>query len=346
MIRPVSGTPLSYPPDPIEWDTFAGQHARGTLYHQWRWCDFAGAVFGFKVHLLSERGAGGSLIGVFPVVEQRSILFGRRFVSLPFLNYGGPLGTTAEVEASLIDRASRLAKGSGATQLEVRDTVPRQGFATRSDKVTLELALPGSVDALGKALGSKLRSQVRRADRESPEVACGGFELVHEFYPVFAATMRDLGTPVYPRRFFTEMLARLGADCTVVIVRLRGRPAAAALLTHFRDRTEIPWAASLHELRATSVNMRLYWECLVHAIGRGSRVFDFGRSTVDAGTYRFKLQWGSQPRQLYWIYPLAPAGAPAGGHGQWLARAQSAWSRLPLPVANALGPWVSPGLPW
>ena len=132
----------------------------------------------------------------------------------------------------------------------------------------------------------------------------------------------------------------------MVVVRLRGQPAAAALLTHFRERTEIPWAASLHELRATSVNMRLYWECMTHAIERGSRCFDFGRSTVDAGTYRFKLQWGGQPRPLYWVYPLEPAGPAAGGHGRLISRAQAAWSQLPRPVANTLGPLISPGLPW
>lgn len=328
------------------WDALVDAHPRATLYHTWRWSEFASSIFGFELHRLAEVDTAGRLTGVLPLVEQRSRPFGRRLVSLPFFNYGGPLADSADTELSLIRKAGALARCRGVPTLELRDSAPRTGFATRTDKVTLELALPDSADDLGKALGSKLRSQVRRADRESPQVAFGGSDLVDEFYPVFAATMRDLGTPVYPRRFFTEMLARLGADCTVVIVRLHGRPAAAALLTHFRDRTEIPWAASLHELRATSVNMRLYWECLVHAIGRGSRVFDFGRSTVDAGTYRFKLQWGSQPRQLYWIYPLAAADAPAAGQGRLLARAQAAWSRLPLPVANALGPWISPGLPW
>ena len=92
--------------------------------------------------------------------------------------------------------------------------------------------------------------------------------------------------------------------------------------------------------------MRLYWECLVYAIGRGSRVFDFDRSTLDARTYRFKLQWGGRPRHLYWTYPPEPGAAPGSGHGKWVARAQAAWSRLPLPVANRMGPWISPGLPW
>ncbi len=330
----------------VEWDAFVASHPRATLYHTWRWSEFAGQVFGFEVVRLVERRADGRLSGVLPMVLQSSAVFGRRLVSLPFFNYGGPLGESVAVEKALIDQAARAAGARRVSRLELRDTVSRPGRRTRTDKVTLELALPDSAAALGKSLGSKLRSQVRRADRESPEVVQGSVELIDEFYPVFAATMRDLGTPVYPKRFFTDMLAALTSDCTVVVVRLRGRPAAAALLTHWRDRTEIPWAASLHELRATSVNMRLYWECIVHAIERGSRVFDFGRSTVDAGTYRFKLQWGSQPRPLYWIYPMEPAGVQVGGRGPLVERAQAVWARLPRPVANALGPLISPGLPW
>jgi FemAB-related protein (PEP-CTERM system-associated) len=295
---------------------------------------------------LAERAPDGSLAGVLPLVLQKSAVFGRRLVSLPFLNYGGPLGETADVERRLIEQAAAAARARRVRTLEIRDVLPRDGWSARGDKVTVELDLPDSPEALGKALGSKLRSQVRRADRESPEVVVGGADLLDQFYPVFAATMRDLGTPVYPRRFFAQLLTSLGADCTVVVIKLRGAPAAAALLTHFRERTEIPWAASLHELRATSINMRLYWECLTLAIGRGSRVFDFGRSTVDAGTYRFKLQWGGQPRHLHWIYPLEPTDRPAKRPGGLIARAQAVWTRLPRPVADALGPLISPGLPW
>lgn len=298
------------------------------------------------VHRLTCTDASGALAGVLPLVEQRGFIGGRRLVSLPYVNYGGPLGDSPESEQALIRQSVELAGRCGIAELELRDTAARPLFPSRTDKATVELALPESGAALGKALGSKLRSQIRRADREAPEVVSGGVDLLDEFYAIFAATMRDLGTPVYPRGFFRVMLERCASDCDLLVVRLRGKAAAAALLTHFRGRTEIPWAASLRELRSTSVNMRLYWECLVHAIGRGSKVFDFGRSTVDSGTYQFKLQWGGEPRRLHWIYPLASAEPAPAGSGRMMQRARSLWSRLPLPVANALGPLISPGLPW
>ena len=329
-----------------EWDAFVADHPRASLYHTWRWSGLPGDVFGFRVHRLAERDASGRVAGVLPLVMQSSAIFGRRLVSLPFFNYGGPLGVSEETERSLLQKAADLARRHRVGTLEVRDTVHRQGFAVRDDKVTVELQLPETPALLSKALGSKLRSQVKRADRAGPEVALGGAGLLDDFYPVFATTMRDLGTPVYPRRFFADLLRLLEEDCTLVVVRLQGRPAAAALLTHFRDRTEIPWAASLHEMRSTSVNMRLYWECLQHAIERGSRVFDFGRSTVDAGTHRFKLQWGGQSRPLYWVYPLEHAEVATGREGGLREAAQRTWSRLPLGIANRLGPLISPGLPW
>ena len=332
--------------EPAEWDAFIAAHPRSSLYHTWRWSGLPGDVFGFAVHRLVQRDASGRLAGVLPLVMQTSPFFGRRLVSLPFFNYGGPLGSSDDVERSLLGQAADLAQREKAKILEIRDTVPRDGFAVRDDKVTVELELPENPPELSKSLGSKLRSQVRRADREEPAVQLGGVELLAEFYPVFATTMRDLGTPVYPRRFFEHLLGTLAADCSIVVVRLHGRPAAAALLTHFRDRTEIPWAASLHELRSTSVNMRLYWECMQHAIERGSRVFDFGRSTVDAGTHRFKLQWGGQSRPLYWAYPLESTVSVPGPEGGLRDRAQRTWSRLPLGIANRLGPLISPGLPW
>jgi serine/alanine adding enzyme len=337
-------------PTAAEWDRFVDAHPQASLYHTWRWSQFASEVFGFPIHRLTARSVSGELTGVLPLVLQTSLLFGRRLVSIPFFNYGGPLGTSATVEDELLSQASQRARSLHIDSLEIRDQVQRDGRAMRLDKVTVEMELPSSAEALDKSLGSKRRARVRRAEREGPKIAIGGIELLDDFYEVFAATMRDLGTPVYPKRFFSQMLTLLAGDCSVVTVRLDsfgGKPAAAALLTHFRDRTEIPWSAGLHELRETSVNMRLYWECFKVAIARGSRWFDFGRSTVDSGTYDFKIQWGGRPRQLYWIYPLLSPGEVPRGNGAGLrGKTTALWSRLPRPVATALGSVISPGLPW
>jgi FemAB-related protein (PEP-CTERM system-associated) len=326
------------------WDSFVEAHPQAKLCHTSRWVSFAANVFGFEPAWLT---AGSPLTGILPLIRQTSRLFGSRWVSLPFFNYGGRLGVDEATETGLLLASVDLAEANGVSRLEIRDRMLRDGYVTRSDKVAVVLALPDSIETLAESLGSKLRSQIRRADREHPQTIIGGRELVSEFYALFAETMRDLGTPAYPRRFFETMFDQVGVDCTIVIVRLNGDPAAAAVLTRFRDVTEIPWAANRQKYRPAAANMRLYWECLCHAIRNGSRQFDFGRSTRDSGTHRFKLQWGGQTIPMYWLYPLLPADSIVNAApGRAMAAARRIWRHLPVPIATHLGASFSAGLPW
>lgn len=328
-------------------DRFVASHRRASLYHTTRCVRFAADVFGLPCAWILAQEDSSRITGLLPLVMQRGIFFGRRWVSLPFFNVGGPLGLDDSIEHQLMLAAGELGRHSRVPVVEIRDTICRSGFMARTDKARLVLELPQTLDELGTRLGAKLRSQIRRADRERPVVLVGGAELVPDFFSVFSVTMRDLGTPVYPVRFFERLLGDLAGDCTIVLIRLGGRAAAAALLTHFRDTVEVPWAASLRSVRATSVNMRLYWECLAHAIARRAARFDFGRSTIDSGTYRFKLQWGAEPSALYWYYPLQQHGeSPGPARERAIALMRGIWSRMPVVVANRLGAMVSPGLPW
>ena len=162
--------------------------------------------------------------------------------------------------------------------------------------------------------------------------------------------MRDLGTPVYPRKFFAAILDRFPNDCQIVALYRDGIAAAAALLVFKGARAEIPWAACTAQGKSWSFNMKLYWEALALAVERGCEAFDFGRSTVDSGTYRFKKQWGAEPVQLFWHRwerrPASPAGGDTRSQGRLMQYATMIWQRLPLPIANVLGPIVSPALPW
>ena len=175
----------------------------------------------------------------------------------------------------------------------------------------------------------------------------GGANLVGEFYAVFAATMRDVGTPVLARYFFERMFERVGDDCRIVIVRVADHTAAAALLTQHGDTVEIPWAGNLRRFRPAAANMRLYWECLKYAVETRHRRFDFGRSTVDSGTYHFKAQWGARPVALHWLYPLQSAGSVmATQERPVLKLARFVWGKLPVPAATRLAASFSAGLPW
>lgn len=334
-----------------DWDPFVTGFADSSLYHLSGWAELAREVFGHRALFVESRDASGALLGVLPVIQQKSRLLGNFATSLAFFNYGGPLAADPVVAEQLMVRASETADALGCRYLEFRDVQPRLGdWSRRTDKITLRLALPDSVEALSKRLGSKLRAQVKRAEREGVQCRAGGAALLDDFYAVFAENMRDLGTPVYPKRFFEAIMRRFEPYCELVVIESGGEPWAAAFLVFWRGCAEVPWASCRAKAKPLGANMKLYWELLSQAIGRGCTLFDFGRSTVDSGTYRFKRQWGAEPMPLHWYRWERNGGgreAPAGEErGKVMELATAIWQRLPLPIANTFGPLVSGFLPW
>lgn len=332
-----------------DWDDFV-RSRQANIYLLRNWALLARDVFGHRALFVEARYADGRLAGILPIVQQKSLL-GNFMTSIPFFNYGGALADTRDARFALMDRARQIASDARCSYLELRDTdASSDGWIARTDKVTMILQLPPTADALAKALGSKLRSQIKRAERENVSVRTGGRELLDSFYDVFAQNMRDLGTPVYPKRFFAAILERFSEHATLVVIDHGDVPSAAAFLVIDGTRAEIPWASCRTQSKSIGLNMKLYWEVLRHVIERGCTSFDFGRSTADSGTYKFKKQWGAEPQQLYWHRwqrKAPPAGAPSGAaDGRLMQYATAAWQRLPLAVANFVGPLVSPSLPW
>lgn len=343
---------LSVEEDPgADWDPFVMQIKDASLYHLSGWTELAREVFGHRTLFVKARDASGSLVGVLPVIQQKSRLLGNFATSVAFYNYGGALTAGPEVARQMMLRASEVAEKLGCRYLEFRDTQSRPGeWAMRKDKITLQLSLPESFEALSKRLGAKLRSQVKRAEREGVRCRTGADDLLDDFYSVFAENMRDLGTPVYPKRFFEAILRRFAPYCQLVVIDCDGEPAAAAFLTFWQGRGEVPWASCRAKAKPLGLNMKLYWELLALSVSRGCTLFDFGRSTVDSGTYRFKRQWGAQPVPLYWYrwerQPSAAESPQGEDKGKVMELATAIWQRLPLPIANTLGPLISGALPW
>ncbi|HEY1890270.1 MAG TPA: FemAB family XrtA/PEP-CTERM system-associated protein [Steroidobacteraceae bacterium] len=334
-----------------DWDPFVMGFPDSSIYHLSGWTEIAREVFGHHVLFLESRDASGSLLGVLPVIRQRSWLLGNFATSLAFFNYGGALAADPLVAQQMMIRAAEAAEALGCRYLEFRDTQPRPGgWARRTDKATLRLDLPDTVEALAKRLGSKLRSQVKRADREGVQCRTGTMALLDDFYAVFAENMRDLGTPVYPKRFFAKILERFEQHCQLVVIESQGEPWAVAFLVFWRGCAEVPWASCRAKAKPLGANMKLYWELLSQAIGRGCTSFDFGRSTVDSGTDRFKRQWGAEPMPLHWCrwerQGNGHDGSTVERTGKAMQLATTIWQHLPLRVANTLGPLISGALPW
>lgn len=330
-----------------DWDAFVAAHPDATAYHRWAWRAVFGPVFGHEPIYLAAREAG-AIVGVLPLISFRSRLFGHFFCSLPFVNYGGVLASTPDVPASLLAEATRLAKERGASHVELRH-VARQcpDAPVRQHKVTMLLRLQESAEAQWTALDNKVRNMIRKAEKSDLAACSGGVELLDAFYAVFSVNMRDLGTPVYPKRFFAAVLAAAGDTARLHVVRHAGAPVAASMTIAHADRVEVPWASSLRTARAMNPNMLLYWHMLQAVIAGGGRVFDFGRSTPGEGTFHFKKQWKAEPVPLHWEYALVSREAPpdqSPGSGRF-HMAIELWKKLPVSVANTLGPLIIGNVP-
>jgi serine/alanine adding enzyme len=327
--------------DDARWDAYVHRARGAALYHLSGWKHVMEEVFGHPTHYLSALSDHGEVVGVLPLVNLRSRLFGNMMVSLPYFNYAGPCSERADARALMFEEAVGVARNAGSDFLELRDEDHwNPDVPTKTTKVAMRLALPASADALWKTFPAKLRNQVQRPRKSGMTDAVGREDQLDAFFDVFSRNMRDLGTPVYPKSFFHSILQRFPKTTHIVTVYAGARPVAAGFLAGFRDRLEIPWASSLRAFNRQSPNMLLYWSCLKFACDSGYRVFDFGRSTTGESTYRFKEQWGASPHQLYWHYWLRNGGDipqvnPANPKYRAAIRV---WQHVPLPMTRWLGP--------
>jgi FemAB-related protein (PEP-CTERM system-associated) len=326
---------------------FAHSHPAASAYHDPRWLTVFERAFGHRSRYLAAE-SNGAIVGVLPVVFFNSRLFGRRAVSLPFVNYGGIAADSPEVAARLLHAAIAEARSHGSTHLELRHT--QQVFsnlAAKRHKVAMRLALPEGADPLWAQLDRKVRNQVRKAEKSGLEAVVGGAELLPAFYTVFARNMRDLGTPVYSSRFFAEALAAFPDRTRVFVVSHQGQPIAASIV-HWHGRTiEVPWASALREFNPLCPNIQLYWEMLRFAVQHGFGSFDFGRSTPGEGTFHFKRQWGAVPHELVWEYWTATGHAvpDLSPKNPKFSLAIRAWQRLPVGLTRRVGPLIVRGIP-
>jgi serine/alanine adding enzyme len=333
-------------PSPEAWNRFVLGHPETTGYHQWEWRRVFERGLGHRCHYLAASRAG-RIVGVLPLVEVRSWLFGNALSSLPYVNYGGVLAETDEIAQSLLDRARTLAAERRLGFVVMRHR--RQVFpdlTAQTHKVTMLLPLGADSEKMWAALDRKVRNQVRKAEKSGLLTVSGGSELLDDFYPVFARNMRDLGTPVYGRKLFAEILANFPGDARIHLVRLGTTTIAAGLSYGYGDVVEVPSASSLREHRSLCANHLMYWSIIQEAIRDGRTVFDFGRSTPGDGTYNFKEQWGAVPDQLWWQYVLMPgAEIPSTRQSRSFQRRIELWKKLPVAVAGLVGPRIARMVP-
>jgi FemAB-related protein (PEP-CTERM system-associated) len=329
--------------DRNDWDAFVETAADGTIAHLWAWGEVVRETYGHRTEYLAAVD-GTRVRGVLPLVVVRSRLFGRHVVSMPYLDYGGACsGRDQEVDAALVDAAVALADDEGAV-LQLRHRGPRQvDLPVSLEKVTMLLDLEPDEDSMWRRLPSKRRGQIRKGQRHGLTASVEGSEGIPDFYRVLSHNMRDLGSPLHPVRFFDSIVRNLGDRAGVLVVRRGGAAVGAGLVIVHGDTVGVPWSSSLRSHFSLGPNQVLYWEAMRFGITQGARVFDFGRSSVGSGTYVAKREWGALPLELHWHH--APADRPAPEKDtRRMAWATRVWRRLPVRIANVVGPRIRGGI--
>ncbi len=337
-------------PDTKPWDTFVHAHPDATFFHLAAWRQVIEAAFRHQAHyLLAEQD--GAVVGVLPLVQVRTRLFGHMLISNPFCVYGGPLAATAEASRALAEHAAALRARLGATACEFRFLqAPTQDWLGEDWQersalyVTFRRAIAKDDEANLKSIPRKQRAVVRkgiergltaRADRD-----------VDGLHAIYAQSVRNLGTPVFARRYFRLLAETFGDALDVVTVADGGQDVASVMNFYWRDEVIPYYGGGTTAARACFGNDFMYWEVMRRAAARGCRLFDFGRSKEGTGAFSFKKNWGFTPQALPYRFLLAPGQSipevnPLNPKYRLMI---AAWKRLPVPVANILGPVLVRGV--
>ena len=333
------------------WDRFVSGLPAGTFFHRAAWAGVFRDAFRHAPHYaLAEQD--GAITGVLPLVHVKTRLFGNSLMSSPFCVYGGPLAADRESALALEAHAAALMAQTGAASTEFRclhplpeGWLPEADWQTRDGLyVTFRKEIAGDDDANMKAIPRKQRAVVRKGiDRGLTSTVSDGVDGLHAIY---AESVRNLGTPVFSRRYFRLLADVFRGSMDVVTVLDAGTPVSAVL--NFYDRNEVLpyYGGGTAAARGCFGNDFMYWEVMRRAAARGCRLFDFGRSKAGTGAFSFKKNWGFVPAPLAYRYRVRP-GASIPDHNPLNPRYRlfiAAWKRLPVPVANLIGPQIVRGI--
>lgn len=343
-IRPLDGTNAS------AWDAFVRAQPGGSFFHLSAWAWVIAKSFGHTTHYaLAEQD--GSVVGVLPLARMKTLLFGDLLASTPYCVYGGALAATPEGAAALDSYAFELQAKLRTPCLEYRRLgAADPGWVERPALYyTFRKPIAGITGDEAKDMAAniprKQRAEVRKAAKRGLEIHTN--RDVDALFRVYAESVRNLGSPVFPKRYFRALLEAFPEESDVTTVLHEGQAVASVLSFHFKQEVLPYYGGGTREARGLAAADVMYWEVMRRAAqDRGATMFDFGRSKADTGAFAFKKNWGFEPQQLHYCYRLAPgAKVPDNNPNNPKYRHFiSAWKHLPLPVANAIGPHLVRGL--
>jgi serine/alanine adding enzyme len=331
-----------------KWDDYVEQSPSGTFYHLSGWKYILEKTFGFESIYLMAQSKAGEIKGVLPLFLMKDIIGRKYLISSPSSNFAGVCACNDEASNKLFTMARKLAVEKKVQYMEVRHLAKKvYDLPTNNAFVTMYLKLSHDEELVWKnSLNSKARNQTRRAYREGLTVDFGK-EYLDDFYRVLSINFRELGTPIFPKKFFRHILDEFKNNTNLIVVKYQKNVIGGMIFISYRKTFSDPWASSLKKYNMLCPNNILYWEAIKYACRNGFEYFDFGRSTLDSGTFKFKKQWGAEPVQLYYQYFLNNAARlpDISSHNNQYRRAINLWRKLPIVITNALGPMIVKYLP-
>ena len=327
-----------------DWDAYVEQCPTASFFHKWGWKEVVEQAFGHPMHYLYAE-VDGKIVGVLPLGHVKSLLFGNALISNPFCVYGGVAADSEEARIALEERAVSLAREAGVDYLELRNR-----FETPSQRpkkslyFTFRKSLDHDPEKNLAAIPRKQRAMVRKGIGEGlVGVIDSNVDRLHDAY---GESVRNLGTPVFSKRYFALLKKVFGDACEILTVEHQGKAVASVMNFYFRDEVLPYYGGGTDQARDLKANDFMYWEVMRRATEKGVRLFDYGRSKEGTGSFRFKTHWGFEPEPLHYEFDLVKATAlpdinPLNPKYRLFI---AAWQKLPVPISKMVGPWISRNL--
>lgn len=332
---------LLEPAQSQRWDNYVMAAADASFFHLSAWEKVINQAFGHDTYYYYAE-QDGEITGILPLTHINSLLFGNSLVSNAFCVYGGIIASNDEAFAALQTQAQQLARTLGVDSLELRNREQRHpDWPHKELYVTFRKELDPDIEKNMNAIPRKQRAMVRSGIKAGLVSVVD--EHVERFYRAYSESVRNLGTPVFPKKYFQILKDAFGENCEILTIEHEGKLVASVMSFYFKDEVLPYYGGGTDAARDIKGNDFMYWEVMRRAVEKGCRIFDYGRSKVGTGSYRFKKHWGFEPEPLFYEVDLVKAKQipeinPLNPKYQFFI---AAWKRLPLPVSQLVGPWLA-----
>ncbi|MGI4848397.1 MAG: FemAB family XrtA/PEP-CTERM system-associated protein [Janthinobacterium lividum] len=328
------------PADAARWDAYVLACPEASFFHRAGWQNVIERAFGHKTWFYYAE-ADGQIVGVLPLAEIKSRLFGHSLNSLPFCVYGGIAASSQAARDMLDETTQALARQLGVGHLEYHNVKPQHSDWLGKDLyVTFRKEMDPDPEVNMNAIPRKQRAMVRKGIKAGLESSIDAD--VERFFTAYSTSVHRLGTPVFSKKYFKLLKSTFGEDCEQMIITKDGELVAGVMSFYFRDEVLPYYGGGMPAARALAGNDFMYWELMRRSCTRGYRIFDFGRSKIGTGSFDFKKNWGFEAAPLHYEYQLhkstdIPDTNPLNPKYQLMIKT---WQRMPIWLANAIGPHI------